>query len=128
VYLGTCIIARLRLAREKQVTVRVLPTIEATNESIELSHEIFNRVFRQAQEQARIRPPPQPFPQSSSLQFSDPIDFDVLVSQRIVEVRGHNRTHLSHPPGLVGFRVPGRYAAANGRGHRKSISSSEVCS
>lgn len=50
IYFGACIIAGLRLAREKQVNVRVLPTIEAINESVELSHEIFNRVFRKVPE------------------------------------------------------------------------------
>ena len=46
VYLGACIIAGLRLAREKQVNVRVIPTSTAIEESVELAHEIFNRVFR----------------------------------------------------------------------------------
>ena len=46
VYLGACIIAGLRLAREKQVNVRVIPTGNAIDESVDLSHEIFNRVFR----------------------------------------------------------------------------------
>ena len=46
IYFGACIIAGLRLAREKQVSVRVLPTIHAIEESVDLSHEIFNRVFR----------------------------------------------------------------------------------
>ncbi len=46
VYLGACIIAGLRLAREKQVNVRVVPTGAAIDESVDLAHEIFNRVFR----------------------------------------------------------------------------------
>jgi hypothetical protein len=46
VYLGACIIAGLRLAREKQVNVRVIPTSTAIEESVDLAHEIFNRVFR----------------------------------------------------------------------------------
>jgi hypothetical protein len=46
VYLGACIIAGLRLAREKQVNVRVVPTGVAIEESVDLAHEIFNRVFR----------------------------------------------------------------------------------
>jgi hypothetical protein len=46
IYFGACIIAGLRLAREKQVNIRVIPTIDAINESVELSHEVFNRVFR----------------------------------------------------------------------------------
>jgi hypothetical protein len=50
IYFGACIIAGLRLAREKQVSVRVLPTINAIDESVELSHEIFNRVFRKIPE------------------------------------------------------------------------------
>ena len=47
-YLGACIIAGLRLAREKQVHVRVVPTSNAIDESIDMAHEIFNRVFRKA--------------------------------------------------------------------------------
>jgi hypothetical protein len=46
VYLGACLIAGIRLAREKQVNIRVIPTSNAINESIDLAHEIFNRVFR----------------------------------------------------------------------------------
>jgi hypothetical protein len=46
VYLGACLIAGIRLAREKQVHVRVIPTSAAIDESVELAHEIFNRVFR----------------------------------------------------------------------------------
>jgi hypothetical protein len=48
VYLGACIVAGLRLAREKQVNVRVVPTSAAVDESVDLAHEIFNRVFRRA--------------------------------------------------------------------------------
>jgi hypothetical protein len=46
VYLGACIIAGLRLARQSQVSVRVVPTMHAIEESIDLAHEIFYRVFR----------------------------------------------------------------------------------
>ena len=46
VYLGACLIAGIRLARERQVNVRVLPTSHAIDESVELAYEIFNRVFR----------------------------------------------------------------------------------
>ncbi|WP_446744283.1 hypothetical protein [Silvibacterium acidisoli] len=46
IYYGACIIAGMRLARATQVNTRVLPTIAAINESVELSHEIFNRIFR----------------------------------------------------------------------------------
>jgi hypothetical protein len=48
VYLGACIIAGLRLAREKQVNIRVIPTSHAIDESVDMAHEIFNRVFRKA--------------------------------------------------------------------------------
>jgi hypothetical protein len=37
--------AWLRVAREKQVNVRVRPAGEAIEESVDLAHEIFNRVF-----------------------------------------------------------------------------------
>ena len=46
VYLGACLIAGIRLAREKQVNVRVIPTSAAIDESIDLAREIFDRVFR----------------------------------------------------------------------------------
>ena len=46
VYLGACIIAGLRLARERQVNVRVVPTRTAIEESVDLAHEVFNQVFR----------------------------------------------------------------------------------
>jgi len=46
VYLGACLIAGIRLARERQVNFRVLSIDTAINESIDLAHEIFNRVFR----------------------------------------------------------------------------------
>ena len=37
VYLGACIIAGLRLARERQVNVRVVPTGHAIEESVDLA-------------------------------------------------------------------------------------------
>ena len=50
IYMGACMIAGIRLAREKQVNVRVTPTSNAIDESVELAHEIFNRVFRKVPE------------------------------------------------------------------------------
>jgi hypothetical protein len=46
IYLGACLIAGIRLARERQVNVRVVQTSEAIEESVELAHQIFNVVFR----------------------------------------------------------------------------------
>ncbi len=46
VYFEACIIAGLRLAREKQVNVRVIPIREAVEESVELAHDIYSHVFR----------------------------------------------------------------------------------
>jgi hypothetical protein len=46
VYLGACLIASVRLARERHVNVRVVPTGKANEESVDLAHEIYNRVFR----------------------------------------------------------------------------------
>jgi hypothetical protein len=40
----------IRLAREKQVNVRVIPTGNAIDESVDLAHEIYNRVFRKVPE------------------------------------------------------------------------------
>jgi hypothetical protein len=37
IYFGACLIAGIRLAREKQVNVRVVPTISAIEESIDLA-------------------------------------------------------------------------------------------
>ena len=53
VYLGACLIAGIRLARERQVNVRVIPTSTAINESVDLAHEIYNRVFRKVPEQVK---------------------------------------------------------------------------
>jgi hypothetical protein len=47
-YLGTCIIAGLRPAREKWFNVGVIPTSHAIDESVDMAHEKFNRVFRTA--------------------------------------------------------------------------------
>ena len=48
VYLGACLIAGIRLAREKQVNVRVVPTSHAIDESVDLAYDIFIRVFSRA--------------------------------------------------------------------------------
>jgi hypothetical protein len=53
IYLGACLIAGIRLARERQVNVRVVPTRQAIGESVDLAHEIFNRVFRKVPEQVK---------------------------------------------------------------------------
>ena len=50
VYLGACLIAGIRLARERQVNVRVVPTGKAIEESVDLAYEIFDRVFRKLTE------------------------------------------------------------------------------
>lgn len=50
IYFGACLIAGIRLARERQVNVRVIPTSHAIDESVDLAHEIFNRVFRRVPE------------------------------------------------------------------------------
>jgi DNA-binding protein len=50
VYLGACLIAGIRLARERQVNIRVVPTGKAIEESVDLAHEIYNRVFRKVPE------------------------------------------------------------------------------
>jgi hypothetical protein len=44
IYLGSCIIAGLRLAREKQVHTRVVPTINAIRESVEAAEFIYDQV------------------------------------------------------------------------------------
>jgi hypothetical protein len=45
----------IRLARERQVNVRVVPTGKAIEESVDLAYEIFNRVFRQVPARMRER-------------------------------------------------------------------------
>jgi hypothetical protein len=55
VYLGACLIAGIRLARQSQVNVRVIPTRTAIEESVDLAHEIFDRVFRRVPEQMEQR-------------------------------------------------------------------------
>lgn len=57
IYFGACIIAGLRLARASQVNTRVSPTSIAVEESIELSQEIYNRVFRKDRVQPAAVPP-----------------------------------------------------------------------
>jgi hypothetical protein len=46
IYFGACILVGLRLARQNQVNVRVIPIGVAVGESIELAHDIYSRVFR----------------------------------------------------------------------------------
>jgi hypothetical protein len=46
IYLGACLIAGIRLARQTQVNVRVIPTSNAIEGSVDLAHEIYSRVFR----------------------------------------------------------------------------------
>ncbi|HTY85336.1 MAG TPA: hypothetical protein VMB19_14030 [Silvibacterium sp.] len=53
IYLGACLIAGIRLARERQVNIRVVPTRQAIEESVDLAHEIFNHVFRKVPEKAK---------------------------------------------------------------------------
>lgn len=53
VYLGACLIAGIRLARERQVNVRVVPTRQAIEESIDLAHEVYNQVFRKVPEKTK---------------------------------------------------------------------------
>lgn len=53
IYLGACLIAGIRLARERQVNVRVVGTREAIEESVDLAHDIYNRVFRRVPEKLR---------------------------------------------------------------------------
>jgi hypothetical protein len=55
IYLGACLIAGIRLARNKQVNVQVVPTSVAIEESMDLAHEIYNRVFRKVPERIAQR-------------------------------------------------------------------------
>jgi hypothetical protein len=53
IYLGACLIAGIRLARERQVNVRVVPTRQAIEESVDLAHEVYNQVFRKVPEKVK---------------------------------------------------------------------------
>jgi len=55
-YLGACFIVGIRLARERQVNVRVVPTRQAIEESIDWAHEVYNRVFRKVPEKVKDIP------------------------------------------------------------------------
>ena len=55
IYLGACLIAGMRLARQSQVSVRVIPTINAIEESVDLSYDIFNRIFRRVPDRMERR-------------------------------------------------------------------------
>ena len=53
IYLGACLIAGIRLARERQVNVRVVPTRQAIEESVDLAHEVYSQVFRKVPEKVK---------------------------------------------------------------------------
>ena len=53
IYLGACLIAGIRLARERQVNVRVVPTRQAIEESVDLAQEVYNQVFRKVPEKVK---------------------------------------------------------------------------
>jgi len=53
IYLGACLIAGIRLARERQVNVRVVPTRQAIEESVDLAHEVYNQIFRKVPEKVK---------------------------------------------------------------------------
>jgi len=53
IYLGACLIAGIRLARERQVNVRVVPTRQAIEESVDLAHEVYDQVFRKVPEKVK---------------------------------------------------------------------------
>jgi hypothetical protein len=50
IYLAPASSPGVRLAREKSVNYRATPTSNAIDESVELAHEIYNRVFRKVPE------------------------------------------------------------------------------
>jgi len=45
----------MRLARERQVNVRVIPIGTAIGESVDLAHEIYNCVFRRVPREMRTK-------------------------------------------------------------------------
>jgi hypothetical protein len=46
-------VAGIRLTRDRQANVRVVPTGKAIEESVDLAYEIYNRVFRKIPETLR---------------------------------------------------------------------------
>ena len=46
IYLGACLIAGIRLARQSQVNVRVVSTRTAIGESVDMARENYNPVLR----------------------------------------------------------------------------------
>ena len=57
VYLGACLIAGIRLARETQIHCQVLPISMAIDESVELAEEMFCRVFSRVPRSIEKQPP-----------------------------------------------------------------------
>ncbi len=55
IYFGACLIAGMRLARERQVNVRVIPIGTAISESVDLACEIYNCVFRRVPREMRAK-------------------------------------------------------------------------
>jgi hypothetical protein len=53
VYLGTGVVARLKLAGEQQVNLKVVPTSTATEESVDAAHELFYRGLRMTPERPK---------------------------------------------------------------------------
>ena len=60
VYLGACIIAGLRLARNQQVNVRTVPVSAAIDESISVAFEMFYAVFKRAAREVKDEEAPAP--------------------------------------------------------------------
>ena len=56
IYLGACLIAGIRLARATHINHRQIPTSNAIDESVDLAHEIYNRVFRKVPERLECAP------------------------------------------------------------------------
>jgi len=57
IYLGACLIVGIRLAREKQVNVRVIPIRDAIHESIEQAREVFREVWKDVPESKNEQEP-----------------------------------------------------------------------
>ena len=53
VYLGACLIAGIRLARERQVNVRVVPTGKAIEESVDLAQKSITACFGECRKNPR---------------------------------------------------------------------------
>lgn len=110
VYLGTCLIAGIRLARASQLNVRVVPTIKAIEESVELAQ--IRKVDCIAQQWRHPRSSSIPLPER--LAGSSSLHLLLLVPLRPVRLR---RSH----PGQLKQGQPNQLSRHRHAGGKRAI-------